>query len=154
MKLIAFAALAALQVGSLDKPPVKARQYVAYIPEQRTIRADKRTALQLRFQVQPGFHINSHTPAAENLIPTHVEFQARPGVKLGAAEYSPGRPFSLSFDPGEKLDVYAEDFTVALPVTASSGTKNLSGTLNYQACDRAMCYPPRTLPISVEFTAK
>jgi hypothetical protein len=30
----------------------------------------------------------------------------------------------------------------------------LDGSLRYQACDSAACYPPKTLPIQVVFTAK
>jgi hypothetical protein len=30
----------------------------------------------------------------------------------------------------------------------------MDGTLKYQACDNASCYPPRTIPVKVLFTAK
>jgi hypothetical protein len=50
--------------------------------------------------------------------------------------------------------VYVDGFTVKLPVIATPGTHELHGTLHYQACDHAACYPPRSLPIAVPFTAK
>jgi hypothetical protein len=62
--------------------------------------------------------------------------------------------YSFSFDPTEKLDVYAGDFTMKLPVVAAAGEHTVSGVLRYQACDNAACYPPKTLPVQVLFTAK
>jgi len=75
-------------------------------------------------------------------------------VKLGALEYPAGKLYSFSFEPDEKLDVYAGDFTVKLPVTATAGEHTVTGTLQYQACDNAACYPPKTLPVQLVFTAK
>jgi hypothetical protein len=34
------------------------------------------------------------------------------------------------------------------------GDHTLDGTLRYQACDNASCYPPRTLSVKILFTAK
>lgn len=140
--------------GSLDAKPAQNRQYVAYAAEQQVVPAGKRAVLELRFHVENGFHVNSHTPKSDLLIPTLVDLQPANGVKVAAADYPAGQTFSFSFDPSEKLDVYADSFTVKLPVTASAGPHELHGALKYQACDHAACYPPRTLPITVSFIAK
>jgi hypothetical protein len=50
--------------------------------------------------------------------------------------------------------VYMGDFTVKLPVVARAGAHTVDGTLRYQACDHAACYPPKNLPVQVIFTAK
>jgi DsbC/DsbD-like thiol-disulfide interchange protein len=110
--------------------------------------------LELRFHVMTGFHVNSHTPTSPTLIATALTLQPANGVKAGELEYPAGKPYSFSFDPGDKLDVYAGDFTVKLPVVAAEGAHTMEGTLKYQACDNASCYPPKTLPVKVEFTAK
>ena len=89
-------------------PPVKAKQYVAYDSEQQVLPAGKRAMLELRFVVLPGFHVNSHRPKSELLLPTKVELGAEAGVKLAEAEYPAGTSFSFAFDPSDKLDVYAE----------------------------------------------
>ena len=41
-----------------------------------------------------------------------------------------------------------------VPVVAEAGKHTIDGTLRYQACDHAACYPPKTLPVQVIFTAK
>ena len=101
-----------------------------------------------------GYHVNSHTPKSELLIPTTLRFDQADGVEPGTLEYPAGKMYSFSFDPSEKLDVYAGDFTVKMPVTATPGDHVVSGNLKYQACDNAACYPPRTLPVQVAFTAR
>ena len=133
---------------------MKAKQYVAYDSEQQVVPAGKRATLELRFQVLPGFHVNSHRPKSELLLPTRVELGGEAGVKLAEAEYPAGTSFSFAFDPSEKLDVYAGDFMVRVPVTAAAGQHELKGQLTYQACNNAACYPPKTLPVDVLFTAK
>ena len=43
---------------------------------------------------------------------------------------------------------------LTLPVVAAAGEHTIDGSLRYQACDNAACYPPKTLPVQVVFTAK
>ena len=144
--------LAHAQLG-MDAP-AKPKAYVLYAAEPQTVPAGKHAVLELRFHMVPGYHVNSHTPKSELLIPTTLTLQPADGVKAGALEYPAGKPYSFSFDPTEKLDVYAGDFTVKLPVVATAGAHTVDGSLKYQACDNASCYPPRTLPVKVVFTAK
>jgi DsbC/DsbD-like thiol-disulfide interchange protein len=134
--------------------PVKPRATVLYAAEPQSVSAARRAVLELRFQIVPGFHINSHTPNSQLLIPTALTLEPAPGVKPGALVYPAGQPYSFAFDPGNKLDVYAGSFTVRLPVVATAGDHTIDGTLKYQACDNASCYPPKTLPVKIVFTAK
>jgi len=134
--------------------PAKGKTYVTYAAEPQTVAANKQAMLELRFQIASGYHVNSHTPKSDFLIPTAVTLQPTAGVKAGVPQYPHGVPYSFSFDPGTKLDVYAGSFTVKLPVVAGSGEHTLEGALKYQACDNASCYPPRTVPIRVLFKAK
>jgi DsbC/DsbD-like thiol-disulfide interchange protein len=152
--LPAIGVSSAQQVGNLDAPVAKPKSYVVYAAEQQNATAGKRTVLELHFRVVDGFHVNSHTPKSELLIPTQITLQPAPGVKAEALEYPAGSSYSFSFDPSEKLDVYSGAFTVKLPVVAEAGTHTVDGTLRYQACDHAACYPPKSLPVQVIFTAK
>ena len=155
MRAVVFAALLiAGQFGQLDAPAKAPKHRVTYVAEAQTVAAGKRTVLELRFRVDDGFHVNSHTPKSDLQIPTALELGGAGGVKALAAEYLAGKEFSFSFDPKEKLDVYSDDFVVKVPVVATAGPHELKGELKYQACDHAACYPPRTLPVDVVFTAK
>lgn len=134
--------------------PAKPKTYVVYAAEAQTVAANKPATLDLRFQVMSGYHVNSHTPKSEFLIPTAVTLQPAAGVKEGELQYPHGVPYSFATDPNTKLDVYAGAFTVKLPVVASAGQHALDATLKYQACDNASCYPPRTVPLKILFSAK
>ncbi len=153
---ICFAAgtlLGAQDFGSLDGPPPRNHQFITYVAEQQNVSAGKRTVVELHFRVEAGYHVNSHTPKSELLIPTRLELDPAPGVKAAALEYPAGQEYSFAFDPKEKLDVYAGAFTVKVPLTVAAGTHDLHGTLKYQACDKAACYPPKSLGIVVPITA-
>ena len=152
--LLLIASASGQQFGSLDPLPSKGRQYVSFTAEQQVIAANKPAVLELRFHVNEGFHVNSHTPKSELMVSTRIEFQPASDVRLTAAEYPPGRELTFSFDPGEKLEVYSDVFVVKVPVVASSGTHEVKGTLIYQACNRAACYPTRNLPLSILFNAR
>ena len=144
----------AQQPGNLDAPAPKPKVFVQYAAEPQNVAAGKRSVLELHFRVVDGFHVNSHTPKSELLIPTQITLQPVTGVKAEPVEYPAGTSYSFSFDPTEKLDVYTGAFTVKLPVVADAGTHTVDGTLRYQACDHAACYPPKSLPVQVVFTAK
>ena len=152
--LAGVAASPAQPVGNLDAPAPKPKSYVVYAAEPQDVTAGKRSTLELHFRVVDGFHVNSHTPKSELLIPTQLALQPAAGVKAEPVAYPAGTSYSFSFDPSEKLDVYTGAFTVKLPVVAEAGTHTVDGTLRYQACDHAACYPPKSLPIQVIFTAK
>jgi DsbC/DsbD-like thiol-disulfide interchange protein len=134
--------------------PAKPKAYVVYAAEPQTVVANKPATVELRFQIVTGYHVNSHTPKSEFLIPTAVTLQPAAGVKAGELQYPHGMPYSFATDPNTKLDVYAGTFTVKLPVVASAGEHTIDGTLKYQACDNASCYPPRTVPLKILFNAK
>ena len=139
--------------GGFDSS-ARTKGYVLYDAEPQTVKAGKPSVLELHFKVVDGFHVNSHTPKSELLIPTAITLQEAGGVKAGAVEYPAGTTYSFNFAPNDKLDVYSGSFTMKLPVVATAGEHTLDGSLHYQACDHAACYPPKTLRVQVLFTAK
>jgi len=137
-------------LGSSAKP----KQYVTYAAEEQIVKAGKKSVVELHFKVGDGFHVNSHTPKSELLIPTAITLKAVGGVTASPAEYPAGTAYSFSFEPGEKLDVYTGVFTVKVPMVVEAGAHTVDGVLRYQACDNAACYPPKSLPVQVNVTAK
>lgn len=132
----------------------KPKSTVVYVAEQQSVPVGKHSFVELHFRVLDGYHINSHTPKSDFLIPTALLAQPVAGVTASEPVYTAGHEFSFSFSPAEKLDVYTGDFAIKLPVVAAAGTHLMDATLRYQACDRAACYPPKSLPLQVLFTAK
>ncbi len=145
--------LAAAQFGEFTGP-AKTQSHVSYVAEPQSVVAGKPGVLELQFRVADGFHVNSHTPKSELLIATSLTMEPASGVSAGKLEYPKGMAYSFPLQPEETLDVYSGAFTVLLPVEAKAGEHTLTGVLRYQACDRAACYPPKSLPVQVLFTAK
>ena len=151
--MLATPALLPAQVAGFDGG-AKPKPHIAFVSHSQVVPAGKSALLLLQFVVQEGFHVNSHTPKSELLIPTQLTLEPAEGVKAAALEYPAGTEYSFSFDPSEEIDVYSGPFTVKLPVIAAPGEHRVTGTLRYQACDHAACYPPKTLPVEVLFSAK
>jgi hypothetical protein len=142
------------QQGTLTSPAAKTKQYVTFAAEEQTVKAGKKNVVELHFKVGDGYHVNSHTPKSELLIPTNLTLKSATGVTASAAEYPAGTAYSFSFEPNEKLDVYTGAFTVKVPVVVEAGSHAVEGVLRYQACDNAACYPPKSLPVEFVVNAK
>lgn len=151
--VVSFAPVVAQQ-GTLGITAPRSKQYISYIAEEQAVKAGKKSTIEVRFQVADGYHTNSHTPKSELLIPTNLTLKPAAGVTAAAPEYPAGTEYSFAFQPDEKLDVYTKSFTVKVPVVATAGSHTVDGTLHYQACDNAACYPPKNLPVSIIITAK
>lgn len=144
--------LTAQQIQGVQLPHKK--DHVDFLPETQTIPALKPATLTLHFVVQNGFHINSHTPRGESLIPTKIAIEDSVGFNVKSVDFPRGTEYSFSFSPKEKLDVYTGDLVLTVHLTAKPGAHTLKGAFHYQACDSASCFPPRTLPVEASFTAK
>jgi hypothetical protein len=124
------------------------QQHVELLTDAVEIDAGKRQDVELRFRVEPGFHINSHTPKDELLIPTVLRIDAG-AVRESHEMYPKGSAFRLPVGAGEMLDVYQNEFRIELEVVAPRGASTMEGVLRYQACDNASCYPERELPVKI-----
>ncbi len=93
-----------------------------------------------------GYHVNSHTPSEDYLIPTSVKLNPSPGSSAGAPVYPPGQMKKFSF--AEKpLSVYEGEFAVTVPVSwTGDAPAALAGTVDFQACNDTQCFAPASLP--------
>src|ERR1700744_2425597 len=76
--------------------------------------------LNLDFRVGSEFHINSHTPHSELLIPTVLKFTPSEQVSIADVKYPPGQDMTFPFAPNEKLSVYSGDFSINTVVKAAA----------------------------------
>jgi hypothetical protein len=127
--------------------------HVVLLSDAVEVDGGKESVVELRFRVDEGFHINSHTPKDELLIPTVLKLNFGK-VKVVGEEYGAGTPYRLEVGAGETLDVYQGEFRVRVRLVAPKGASTMTGALRYQACDKAACYPPGTLAVMVEVKGK
>jgi hypothetical protein len=130
------------------------KEHVALLSDAVQVIAGSPQVVELRFRVDDGYHINSHTPKDELLMPTVLNLEGASGVQVMGETYQKGVPFELhvagSGDAkGELMDVYEGEFRVMVRLTVPKGASTMSGALHYQACVNDACFPPKTLPLMV-----
>ena len=100
-----------------------------------------------------GFHMNSHKPSDEYLIPTTLTPQLPAGFHLDETVYPNGELLKFAFSPGKPLSVYTGSVTFKLRLSAQAGAQlgsaTIPMTLRYQACNDAACLPPVKIPVNV-----
>lgn len=100
-----------------------------------------------------GYHMNSHTPSEEYLIPTRVTLAPTPGFRETGTTYPDGQMLQFDFSK-EKLSVYSGSVTIrvklAVDASAAPGEATLPFTLRFQACNMSACLPPAKVPVPVK----
>lgn len=148
--LLLFTVCASAQITSGPAGPSVTAAPIAPVRLQQ----GKSAEVEMNFRVARGFHINSNHPKDEFLLPTQLKLDPPSDVVISKLQYPQGQDYSFSFAPDQKLNVYSGDFTVQGMVSTTSrapkGTYRVHGTLSYQACDNAACYPPKRLPVAFD----
>lgn len=116
--------------------------------------AGAKLALFVDVTPKPGIHV--YAPGTEFYIPISVKLSTPPEVKAGKLAYPKSEMLTLL---NEKVPVFQKPFRLTQDVTLDKAAKKgstvvVSGTVNYQACDDAVCYPPETAPVSWTVTVK
>jgi len=142
------------QVDSASRLVLKGAGVEYLFPEQVTVAAGKASDVVLHFRVTQGLHINSHAPKDEYLIPTTFSIPDGLGVKLEEASYPAGTEFTLPADPATKLSVYTGEFVIQARIVAEAGNHLVEAKLHFQACDKSVCLPPKTIPVAIDVIGK
>ena len=146
-----IAVLAVAQVPG-DKQP-----YVTIAPVGNVqVRAGSSASVEMDFRIGSEFHINSHQPKADYLIPTALKLNPPEQLTVADVKYPAGEEMTFPFSPSEKLSVYSGDFSInavlKAPANAAAGNYPVKGELRFQACDHSACYPPHSIPVQFQVT--
>lgn len=103
-----------------------------------------------------GYHINGN-PASKFQIATALDVEANGGVTPGKVLYPPSASKKFSFSP-DPIMVYEGEVVVKQQLRADKsavkGARTLRGKLKVQPCDDTVCYPPRTMEVSIPINVK
>ncbi len=116
-----------------------------------TLRAKRSTnnLLQINIDIKSGWHINSHTPLQDYLIPTTTSF---PDGQLSHIIYPPASLKKLSFGQ-QKLSLYENQLQIKGMLPESyKNTPILTIQTQLQACNDKHCLAPETLNLAVQKT--
>jgi hypothetical protein len=112
--------------------------------------------LDLALRVNKGFHVNSHQPNDELLLPTVVHLNPPEGIVIMNIAYPEAEDLAMPFAGHDKMSVYSGSFEVTAEVRVAksvmAGTQRVHGEVRYQACDNRQCFPPKSTPL--EFDVK
>ncbi len=108
-------------------------------------------SVDLRLDIQKGWHVNSASPTLKYLIPTSVSMEPG-GLALATVQYPEGAMVSLGF-AREPISVYEGlqviRLRLAVGTGATPGRLTQTGTLRYQACNDEACLPPAEMKFEV-----
>jgi thiol:disulfide interchange protein DsbD len=108
----------------------------------------------LILDIAKGWHINSHRPTTQYLIPTDVQLEPREGYIITDIRYPKGTLQKLGFSD-QPLDVYEKTITIFVSVkvseTFASDGDTVRGNLRVQSCDDQVCLAPSTISLAIPF---
>ena len=103
----------------------------------------------LYVDVLPKQGIHVYAPGADGYQPITVKLQPS-AVVAGKLAYPKSEVVTLA---DEKVSVFQKPFRLTQDVTLDKAAKPgstvaVAGTVNFQACDDRVCYPPENAPVS------
>ncbi len=117
--------------------------------------AGKRAAVvqtKIPVSILDGYHVNSNAPADEYLIPLKVTWTSLGALEGGQVAYPKAEKITVG---DQSLSVFTGKFDLAVSfkvsANAPAGPGVASGKLGYQACNNKMCFPPKSIEISVPY---
>ena len=117
-----------------------------------------RVTLAAEIELPPDVHV--YSPGVEGYKPIQVALQPLSGIELSAATYPTSKILYLE-TIHERVPVFEGKFRITQDVTvvpsktqdvvrslvSAQKTISITGELKYQACDKAVCYPPTSVPV-------
>jgi cytochrome c biogenesis protein CcdA len=98
--------------------------------------------------VKAGWHVNSHTPKEDFLIPTEIRIKPAAGLVFSPVMYPKHKVTKFSFSD-QPLAVYEGRTVFLVPGTvdakAALGPRTLTAVISYQPCNDNQCLPPTEL---------
>jgi DsbC/DsbD-like thiol-disulfide interchange protein len=142
--------------------PVQATQASTEHLDLTAYPSDARVALGTRFSLavditpKPGMHI--YAPGATGYKVIALTITPQPHVRIASLRYPASELYD--FKPlNERVPVYRKPFSLAVEVVPEATAEarkvlgsqkevEITGVLEYQACDDKICYNPRSLPLT------
>jgi hypothetical protein len=118
-----------------------------------------RVSLIAEIELPPGTHV--YSPGVQGYKPVQLILHETSGIELGPVTYPVSKDLYLEAIQ-EHVPVFEGKFRITQDVTVkfsptsdivrslvSAGKKiSITGELKYQACDKSVCYPPTSVPVT------
>ena len=158
MRILVLCVAAALGTQSAAPDPVETPHLtITAAPLTSAAAAGARLELVLDVVPKPKMHV--YAPEQKDYIPIALTLQPGPAFSIQPAVYP--KPEKYFFAPLKETQlVYSKRFRITQPVTIARAPAlraagllpgaglTITGKLRYQACDDAICYLPKEVPVS------
>ena len=136
---------------------VAGKHVTVHLGQSNTIAAPGHRIL-LTADVTPGRKIHVYAPGQADYIAVTLAVDASPNYKVAPPVFPASKPYV--FGPQkETVRVYDAPFRISQDLTLTltpamrqlaiaKGTLTITATLQYQACDDSLCFPPDAIPLS------
>jgi thiol:disulfide interchange protein DsbD len=144
-----IAIIAGLLTQLIAPAPKPGHATVTPSPAEVNGKAGAKLSLFVDVQPKPGLHV--YAPGSgEFYIPITVKLNPQTQLKPGKVAYPKS---STMIFADEKVAVFEKPFRLTQDVTLDKSLKPgatvvVAGTVNYQACDDKVCFPPESAPVS------
>jgi DsbC/DsbD-like thiol-disulfide interchange protein len=143
-----IALLSAFLLQAILPAPKPGHATILASPTEVSGAAGAKLALFVDVAPKPGIHV--YAPGSDMYIPITVKLNALPEVKAGKVAYPKSEMMTFA---DEKVPVFQKPFRLTQDVTLGKSVKagstlTVTGTVNYQACDDRVCYPPESSPVT------
>ena len=145
LALLGALTLTAAAVQGQMEDPEKAD--LAVLADRTAYEAGTTAQISAQMTIESGWHVNSHKPTFEYLIPTVLDLELPPGWADETVQYPQPEMQTFAF-ADQPLSVYDEEVfllaEVKVPAGAPAGKVPVKAALRYQACNDTQCLPPVT----------
>jgi len=143
--MLAFAFFLAQSI--LPRPA--APQHLTIVATASAQSAQPGSKISLFLDITPKSGIHVYAPGAKDYIPITVKLEPQANVRFGKLLYPKSEMMTFG---DERVPVFQKPFRLTQDVTldksaAAGTTVSVGGTVQIQACDDRVCYPPENVPI-------
>ena len=127
---------------------------VATGPSNLAVKSGAKAMLFIDVTPNPSIHV--YAPGAKDYIPITIKLEPQVNLKFGKLSYPKSETMTFA---DEKVPVFQKPFRLMQEITIvgdlnAGATVPVKGTVDYQACDDKVCYPPESAPISWTLTIR
>jgi DsbC/DsbD-like thiol-disulfide interchange protein len=146
---MSITALLALLAQLITPTPKPGHATILSSPSEVSGKAGTKLSLFVDVAPKPGIHV--YAPGSKDYIPITVKLNPQPQqLKSGKVLYPKSEIMTFA---DERVPVFEKPFRLTQDVTLDKSLKPgatvvVAGTVNYQACDDKVCYPPESAPVT------
>jgi thiol:disulfide interchange protein DsbD len=149
MRRLFVSAIIAAALLNCAQPSAQIRGVAATLSpvvERDRVAAGATVRAALEVSLPEGFHVQSNKPRDASLIPTRLTFTPPKGITVKEVVFPPAVDLK-QVGADQPLAVFERAFAIgvvfSIAPTAARGDVIVPGQLRYQACNDAVCFPPK-----------